>query len=159
MSDRTPIVGGNWKMHTSRPEARTLLAALRAELDGIDGVEVVICPPAPWLADAADALDGSSLAIAYNTRITVTDLPDGSGVPAARRFRQDTGTVWVKVAELEGGETFEIETPVATAVAYGTEFGLELRRVASPDAGEGNEAVPNEELESVLTVSSGHVRF
>ncbi len=63
MSDRTPIVGGNWKMHTSRPQARVLLAALRAELDGIDGVEVVICPPAPWLADAADALDGSSLAV------------------------------------------------------------------------------------------------
>ncbi|MCH7903567.1 MAG: tetratricopeptide repeat protein [Armatimonadetes bacterium] len=103
--------------------------------------------------------DGSSLAIAYNTRITVTDLPDGSGVPAARRFRQDTGTVWAKVAQLEAGETFEIETPVATAVAFGTEFGLELRKVANPDAGEGNEFVPNEGLEAVLTVRSGRVAF
>ncbi len=63
MSDRTPIVGGNWKMHTTRAEARALFAALRGELDGIDGVEVVICPPAPWIADAADALDGCSLAV------------------------------------------------------------------------------------------------
>ena len=58
---RTPIVGGNWKLHTDRAGARALLAGLRAELDGLNGVEVVVCPPAPWLGDAADLLDGSSL--------------------------------------------------------------------------------------------------
>ena len=58
---RVPIVGGNWKMHTTRAEARALLEALRADLDGLSGVEVVVCPPAPWLGDAADALAGSSL--------------------------------------------------------------------------------------------------
>ncbi|MCH8977741.1 MAG: tetratricopeptide repeat protein [Armatimonadetes bacterium] len=95
--------------------------------------------------------DGSSLALAYNARITITDLPEGSGVPEARRFRLASGKVSAKVARLEGGATFEIETPVATAVALGTEFKLELRKVADPDDGE--------ELEAVLTVSSGHVRF
>ena len=60
---RTPIVGGNWKMHTTRAEARTLLRALREQLDGLAGVEVVICPPAPWLGDAADALAGSTLRV------------------------------------------------------------------------------------------------
>jgi triosephosphate isomerase len=58
---RVPIVGGNWKMHTSREEARALLLELRVALDGMSGVEVVICPPAPWLGDAADALSESSL--------------------------------------------------------------------------------------------------
>jgi triosephosphate isomerase len=60
---RTPIVGGNWKMHTDRDAARTLLAALRPQLDGLAGVEVVICPPAAWLGDAADALGGSTLLV------------------------------------------------------------------------------------------------
>ena len=60
---RTPIVGGNWKMHLDRAGARELLRALRAQLDGLEGVEVVICPPAPWLGDAADALDGASLGV------------------------------------------------------------------------------------------------
>ncbi len=60
-STRTPIVGGNWKMHLDRAGARDLLRALRAQLDGVEGVEVVICPPAPWLGDAADALDGTSM--------------------------------------------------------------------------------------------------
>jgi triosephosphate isomerase (TIM) len=60
---RTPIVGGNWKMHTTRAEARALLEALRERLEGLEGVEVVICPPYPWLGDAADALEGSTLAV------------------------------------------------------------------------------------------------
>ena len=61
---RTPIVGGNWKMHLDRAGARTLLRELRQELDGLAGVDVVICPPAAWLGDAADALEGSSLHVA-----------------------------------------------------------------------------------------------
>jgi triosephosphate isomerase len=60
---RTPVVGGNWKLHTTRAEARTLLQGLRAELDGIVGVEVVVFPPAPWIGDAADVLEGSTLAV------------------------------------------------------------------------------------------------
>ena len=67
-STRTPIVGGNWKMHLDRTGARDLLRSLRARLDGVEGVEVVICPPAPWLGDAADALEGTSMHIgAQNT--------------------------------------------------------------------------------------------
>ena len=60
---RTPIIGGNWKLHTDRARARALLLALRDRLEGLAGVEIVICPPAPWLADAADLLDGSPLAV------------------------------------------------------------------------------------------------
>ncbi len=60
---RTPIVGGNWKMHLDRGGARELLRELREQLDGLEGVEVVIFPPAPWLGDAADALEGSTLRV------------------------------------------------------------------------------------------------
>lgn len=63
MARRQPVVGGNWKMHTTRAEARALLTGLRAGLDGLTGVQVVICPPAPWLSDAADALAGSTLEV------------------------------------------------------------------------------------------------
>lgn len=60
---RLPIVGANWKMHTDRTAAEALLTSLRRALDGIEDVEVVICPPAAWLTLAADALDGSSLLV------------------------------------------------------------------------------------------------
>lgn len=63
MSERLPIVGGNWKLHGNRAHARELLHALRAALDGISDVEVVICPPSPWLADAADTFEGGTLAV------------------------------------------------------------------------------------------------
>ena len=63
MATRTPIVGGNWKMHLDRAGARDLLRELREQLDGFEGVEVVIFPPAPWLGDAADALEGSTLRV------------------------------------------------------------------------------------------------
>ena len=63
MATRTPIVGGNWKMHLDRNGARDLLRALREQLDGLEGVEVVIFPPASWLGDAADALEGSTLRV------------------------------------------------------------------------------------------------
>ncbi len=60
---RLPVVGGNWKMNTTRAEARALLSAVRGELDGVTGTQVVICPPAPWLGDAADMLSGSTLQV------------------------------------------------------------------------------------------------
>ncbi|RLT35681.1 MAG: triose-phosphate isomerase [Chloroflexi bacterium] len=60
---RTPIVAGNWKMHLARGAARELLTTLRANLDGLQGVEVVVCPPSPWLGDAADLLRGSTLRV------------------------------------------------------------------------------------------------
>ena len=63
MATRTPIVGGNWKMHLDRAGARDLLRQLREQLDGLEGVEVVIFPPAAWLGDAADALEGSTLRV------------------------------------------------------------------------------------------------
>ena len=63
MSTRTPIVGGNWKMHLDRHGARDLLRQLREQLDGLEGVEIVIFPPAAWLGDAADALEGSTLRV------------------------------------------------------------------------------------------------
>ena len=63
MPARVPVAGGNWKMHLDRAGARALLRALRDALDGLEGAEVVICPPAPWLGDAADLLGGSTLRV------------------------------------------------------------------------------------------------
>ena len=62
-SSRRPVVAANWKMHLGRSAARELLEALRGSLDGLHGVDVVVCPPAPWLGDAADVLEGSTLRV------------------------------------------------------------------------------------------------
>ena len=56
---RKKLVAGNWKMNGSLAENAALLAALKAELVG---VEAVVCVPFPYLAQAQAALTGSSLA-------------------------------------------------------------------------------------------------
>jgi triosephosphate isomerase len=57
-----PIVIGNWKMNTLRDEATTLARSLANEVAG--DVEVVVCPPFPWLTEVAAVLKDTPLALA-----------------------------------------------------------------------------------------------
>ena len=60
---RRTLIAGNWKMHKTLPEARELVTALRAGLEGLrgDSVEVLICPPVQLLFPMAKAVAGSRL--------------------------------------------------------------------------------------------------
>lgn len=60
---RTPFIAGNWKMHTNAEECVALCKAVRERVEGISGVEVGVCPPFPFLANAKQALDGSAIRI------------------------------------------------------------------------------------------------
>lgn len=49
------LIVGNWKMNTARAEAKALAQGLRTNLgSGNAAFDMVICPPAVWLADMAD---------------------------------------------------------------------------------------------------------
>jgi triosephosphate isomerase (TIM) len=61
MSDRTPFVAGNWKMHKTASETGGFLRELAARLP--DGVEVAVCVPFTSLAAAVDAAAGSPLRV------------------------------------------------------------------------------------------------
>lgn len=64
MAERRPIVAGNWKMNpSSYEEARTLLRGLRESIDGVAGVERIVCPPFMWLFPTQKELDGTDIAI------------------------------------------------------------------------------------------------
>jgi len=63
MSRRTPIVAANWKMHTTVRTAAELCRALRDSIDGVEGVEKVVCPPFVFLALARETLAGSSIKV------------------------------------------------------------------------------------------------
>jgi len=64
MSERTPFIVGNWKMHKTIPQAREALTVLRVALRDIDNVECGVAPPFPALVTAAEILDGSGIALA-----------------------------------------------------------------------------------------------
>ncbi len=58
---RTPLVAGNWKMHTTVREARDLAFGVSSRLAGVEGVDVVVCPPFTALAEVGRALGGSQV--------------------------------------------------------------------------------------------------
>ncbi|HWK80600.1 MAG TPA: triose-phosphate isomerase [Thermomicrobiales bacterium] len=61
---RTPLAVANWKMNTDLETARVLAQAARDILAGnpID-LDIVLCPPFPWLVPVAEALDGSPVGL------------------------------------------------------------------------------------------------
>ena len=60
---RTKIVAGNWKMNKTASEAAALIDGIKAEIEGVSGVDVVVCPPATDLKDAAAAVEGSCVGL------------------------------------------------------------------------------------------------
>ncbi|QHB72155.1 triose-phosphate isomerase [Stenotrophomonas sp. 364] len=58
---RRKIVAGNWKLHGSRQFATDLVSDLVASLP-VDGVELVILPPLPYLGELVEAFEGRAIA-------------------------------------------------------------------------------------------------
>jgi len=55
------MIAGNWKMNTTVSEAVELVNKMRQELDAVDYVEKVICPPFVSLAAIRELIKGSSI--------------------------------------------------------------------------------------------------
>jgi len=58
---RIPVAAANWKCHTRLESALALAKGLRDAIDGVEGVEKVVCPPFVYLAAVGEALRDSSL--------------------------------------------------------------------------------------------------
>ena len=58
---RVPMITGNWKMNTTVTEAVALVNEMRRELDEIDNVDKVICPPFVSLATVRELIKESSI--------------------------------------------------------------------------------------------------
>ena len=59
---RKPLVAGNWKMNGSKVAVRELLEGVKCGSAELDGVEVVVCPPYPYIPLTEQSLSGSSVA-------------------------------------------------------------------------------------------------
>jgi len=60
---RRKLVIGNWKMNGSLRSNAELLHELLPQLAALEGVEVAVCPPFPYLAQVATLLEGSAVAL------------------------------------------------------------------------------------------------
>lgn len=65
MSPRKALVVGNWKMHGDSAGNERLLSAIVAAIDAsaLAAVDVAVCPPYPYLAQAAAALAASGISL------------------------------------------------------------------------------------------------
>jgi triosephosphate isomerase len=61
MSGRRPLIAGNWKMNTTLAEALALATGVRQ--NAIGNVDLIVCPPFPWIVPVRDVLAGSSVAL------------------------------------------------------------------------------------------------
>jgi triosephosphate isomerase len=58
------LISGNWKMYKGAAQTAAFCADLKQRLDGLDGVDVAVCPPFTSLAAAVQALSGTDIAVA-----------------------------------------------------------------------------------------------
>jgi triosephosphate isomerase (TIM) len=61
MTNRKPIIAGNWKLNGSRELTTTLVDGLLKVVSSVEDVDIVICPPFTALAQAAEKLHGSKV--------------------------------------------------------------------------------------------------
>jgi triosephosphate isomerase len=60
---RTPIIAGNWKMNKTAAEAAAFVTEIRADLSRIDGVDIVVCPPALAIPAVVEAVKGTNISV------------------------------------------------------------------------------------------------
>jgi triosephosphate isomerase len=63
MSDRTPLIAGNWKMYKTVAEAEEFFAGLLPRVSTLEGVEVAVCPPFLALGAMIDSARGSRVQV------------------------------------------------------------------------------------------------
>ena len=60
---RTPFIAGNWKMNKTGTEAADFAHELKTAVEGVEDVEIGICPPATALSAVCSALKGSGIGV------------------------------------------------------------------------------------------------
>jgi len=98
VSARRPLIAGNWKMHETIAQARTLVRDLRA-LAWPQGVDVAVAPPFTALAAVVGELAGSSIALGAQTMHERDDGPFTGEISAP--MLRELGVVYVILGHSE----------------------------------------------------------
>jgi triosephosphate isomerase len=155
------LVAGNWKMNGDSAANSELVGGIIAGLSGLDNmadnVEVLVCPPFPYLAAVRELVKGSALRLgAQNVSAHASGAHTGETSPAMLR---DVGCEFALVGHSERrslyGETSEQVAAkfVAAQAAAGLTPVLCVGETLAERESESTEAVINEQLAAVLDTS------
>jgi triosephosphate isomerase len=151
------LIAGNWKMFKTPTDTREFCAALRANLYGLEGVDVIVCPPYTSLHEAVTMLAVTEIAVfAQNAHWAAEGPYTGEVAPAMLRELGVTGTL---VAHSERRQLFaETDESAALRIEGALDAGLHViacvgETEAEREAGE-TENVLRRQVDAVRTVVS-----
>jgi len=162
MKIRKPLVAGNWKMNGDTAFTGRLLPQLCAGLaaePASAAAEIVVCPPFPYLGQAAGLLRGS--AIAWGAQ-NVSAQPDGAFTgEVSTAMLLDLGCRWVIVGHSERrtllGETDEDVAAKAIAAARaGLGVIACVGETLDEREADRTEAVLGRQADAIVRVFNGH---
>lgn len=64
MTDRIPLMAGNWKMNLTLLEASSLVKSIRDGIQGLDGVDVLVAPPFTALSTVRGLIGNAKILLA-----------------------------------------------------------------------------------------------
>ncbi|MBF9001822.1 triose-phosphate isomerase [Vibrio nitrifigilis] len=152
---RRPVVMGNWKLNGSKAMVTELLNGLNTEVAGVEGVDIVIAPPALYIDQAAGLVKegGNKLILgAQNTDIHNSGAFTGDVSP---EMLKDLGASHIIIGHSERREYHEESDEfVAKKFAFLKENGLTPvlcigESEAQNEAGE-TEAVVSRQIDAVI---------
>lgn len=119
---RPALVAANWKMNGSLSANQTWLSGLRAHESSLP-CEVVVCPPAPYLGQLVQGLQGSPIQVgAQNLSEHTAGAYTGE---VSAQMLQDVGVSWVIVGHSERRSLYgETDALVAAKAACALAAGL-----------------------------------
>jgi len=127
MTNRTPIVGGNWKMNTDRARARSLMVEVTDLVPAPlgDVIEVIVFPPLCYLRDVAEFLPGRSVGLGAQNF-----WPERNGAytgEVSAEMLRDCGCTWVLAGHSERRHVIgEDDALVNRKVRAGLDAGLRV---------------------------------
>ena len=101
---RKPIIAGNWKMYKTLDEARLLAAGIVEKVNGVQDVQIVLCPPFTALAAVAEIVKNSVIGLgAQNCHFQEKGAFTGEVSP---KFLLDFGCKYVIIGHSERRQYF-----------------------------------------------------
>jgi triosephosphate isomerase len=160
---RRPLVAGNWKMNGSRAGNKGLLEAVRAGAGPLTGVDIAVCPPFVYLADAEAALAGGAVAWGGQDLCQESAAGAFTGEISAAMLRE-FGCRYVIVGHSErralyGEGDALVAKKFATAVAAGLVPILCVGELLEEREAGATEAVVARQLDAVLDAVSVPAAF
>lgn len=148
------LVAGNWKMNTNRASGEALAADLAAAFAAAeDGVQVLVCPPFPYLTPVAEKISGSGVQLGAQN--LYFEAPGAFTGEVSADMLTDVGCSYVLIGHSERrhvlGETDEIiNRKVKAALAAGLKAVLCVGELLSEREAGKTESVLDAQMEGGL---------